>query len=215
MVEASPPSALVPAMIYNALTDRVYRLHRTDPTHHAFVPNTHRHNIIPGQRPVVTPMKRRIRIREIAPGRDAGVESDQLAYKAAADHGNNRLIKRQGHRRGHDLCRQPRMPPRGRKHAMPFGRIHRHTCFAHNVLPGFQRRDGQRLMHIRPSSDADRIDAVVVQNFLPIRADFLDPKLAGDLASRSNAAVRHCRQLYACLRLCRVCDVSAYCRQRR
>ena len=53
---------------------------------------------------------------------------------------------------------------------------------------------------IGTSTNANSVDARIIQNLMPIRADLLNAKLAGNLASRSHTAICDCGQFDARLR---------------
>ena len=81
------------------------------------------------------------------------------------------------------------MPARFLEHRARLRQVHRHARLAEHVLAGLERRDGELLVHVGPSADANRVDAIVGQELGPIGGDLRDAEFVRHLLGRFGRAV--------------------------
>ena len=186
-----PAPGVVGAVRHDRPADREDVRRRPDPSHHRLVPDAERHHVVAREVAVLAPMDRRGRIGKIAAGGDPGVELDQLADRAGADHGRDGLVEGQSVGRRNDLRDAFRVAARSRQHGARLGPIQRHARLAEHVLATLQRGDRDRRVHVRPGADADRVDLIVLDHRHPVCGNPRDGEFVRHALRGSGRPVGH------------------------
>lgn len=105
------------------------------------------------------------------------------------------LVSLEAERAGHDLGHEMRALLGGPQHATCLGSVHAHPCLGEHMLAGFQCRQRDRAMQIRPGADDDRINVRARHHLLPVVVDVEPAVLPGDGGAGLGAAVAHSHDL--------------------
>ena len=98
-----------------------------------------------------------------------------------------------------DLGDQLRAQPARVQHLVRLVGVHGHAGLGQHVLPGFQRRQHQVTVHVRPRADADRVYGIVVQQVNPVVIDLGDFVLPRDALAGFAAPVGHRHDFHVAL----------------
>lgn len=161
---------------------------RRRPAQERLVQDAEAQHVVARQGHVLPPGQGRRRVGQGA-AESGDVDLAHFAEEPALDQLPHHRVALESVGAGHDLRDQPLLLAGGGQHAVGLGGVHRHARLGQHVLAGFEGRQGDRAVQIRPGADDDGVEVRVGEQVLPALVGARDAKLARRLRSRDEPPV--------------------------